>query len=207
MPHLAFIVPYRDRRRHLYQFIPHYRRRFKDLKIYVIEQGDARAFNRAKLLNIGFLVFQNSFDYFAAHDVDMLCTKGDYSYCNNPTQLATHAEQFRYTMPFPEYFGGVTLFNNKDFIRCNGYSNEFWGYGGEDNEMYNNVKNCGLEISYRDCFYESLYHPPSHPQGFDAEKMEQARKPRHPQDGLTHCEFKITKKSELDGYTMLTVTL
>lgn len=204
---LGILVPYRDRQKHLAQFIPHYSRRMKTAKIIVCEQYGNEPFNRAKLLNISFVEFQNEFDYFAAHDVDMLCTKGNYDYCENPTQLATHAQQFKYKMPFHEYFGGATLFNNKDFILCNGYSNYFEGYGGEDNEMYHNVLNSGLTISYRDCWYQSLYHPPSHPTGYDAAKMEQAKQPRKENDGLSGCEYRIIDRIEFPLYTKLIVEL
>jgi hypothetical protein len=206
---LAFIVPFRKRFSHLREFVPHYKRRFYNAPIYIIEQGDDKLFNRAALLNIGYKEFNQTFDYFAAHDIDMLVTKGDYSYCENPTQLATHAEQFRYKMPFPEYFGGVTLFNNADFVTLNGYSNNFWGHSGEDNEMYFNVLAKGLKISYRDCWYHCLYHPrsPDNPTGFNAIKMEQAKRPRDPDDGLTHCKYEVVAREELGGYTKLKVLL
>lgn len=206
---LALLVPFRQRYSHLAQFIPHYTRRFHKAKIYVGEQADDNPFNRAKIFNILFKEFSETFDYFVAHDVDLLLTKGDYSYCENPTQLATHAQQFRYKMPFPEYFGGVTLFNNKDFVTLDGYSNSFFGHGGEDNEMYYNVLSKGLKISYRDCWYRSLYHPPSpsNPSGYDAAKMEQAKRPRDPDDGLTHCRYTVVAKEELGGYTKLKVLL
>lgn len=207
---LAFLVPFRNRWGHLREFVPHYRRRFPKAPIYIIEQAGDEPFNRAKLFNVGFLELNNTFDYFAAHDVDMLVNKGgDYSYCENPTQLATHAEQFGYKMPFPEYFGGVTLFNNKDFVTLNGYSNNFWGHGGEDNEMYYNVLNKGLKISYRDCRYHSLYHPRSsdNPSGFDAAKMEQAKQPRKPDDGLSHCKYEVVGIEQFRDYTQLKVKI
>jgi len=204
---LAFIIPYRDRAAHLGEFMPHYRRRFKAASFYVIEQENGKPFNRAMLLNIRFLEFYDKFDYFAAHDVDMLCDRGDYSYCPNPTQLATKVQQFKYRMPFPEYFGGVTLFNNHDFIECNGYSNNFWGYGGEDNEMYFNVLSKGLKITYRDGWYHSLYHPPSFPGGVDWEKMKLAKEPRSKNDGLGKCKYAILKTEDVNGYTKLTVRL
>lgn len=204
---LALLVPFRQRYAHLYQFIPHYTRRFRNAKIFVGEQADNDPFNRAKLFNVLFLEFQNEFDYFAAHDVDLLCTKGDYSYCENPTQLATHAEQFRYKMPFPEYFGGVTLFNNKDFVFLNGYSNKFRGYGGEDESMYARVKACGLKISYRDCYYRSLHHTRNIDPILHARNVELLKRPRDPDDGLTHCKYEVVAREELGGYTKLKVLL
>lgn len=204
---LALLVPFRDRYNHLREFIPHYTRRFKDANIFIGEQADDKPFNRAKILNSLFLHFQNEFDYFAAHDVDLLCTKGDYSYCEHPTQLATHAEQFRYKMPFPEYFGGVTLFNNKDFVFCNGFSNEFKGYGGEDEEMYSNVLKCGLKISYRDCYYRSLHHTRKIDPILHAKNVSLVKNGRGKNDGLTHCKYEIVGVEEHPQYTKLKVIL
>lgn len=207
MYRLGFVVPYRDRAAHLREFIPHYQRRFRNAKIFIIEQADNSPFNRAKLINVGFLEFNQEFDYFAIHDVDLLCTKGDYSYCENPTQLATHAEQFRYKMPFKEYFGGVTLFNNNDFVTCNGFSNLFEGYGGEDESMYATVLKCGLKISYRDCWYHSLHHTRKIDKELHAKNVALLKKGRSKDDGLAHCTYTILSKEELQGYTKLKVLL
>src|SRR5687768_16186254 len=132
----CFIVPYRSRVNHLSEFVPRMQRRFRNSPIYIIEQADDKPFNRGQLLNVGFKVFGKDFDYVALHDIDMLPTKADYSYPEIPTHLATKVQQFRYKMPAPDYFGGVVLFNKEDFVTCNGYSNKFWFWGGEDNQLY-----------------------------------------------------------------------
>lgn len=199
MSRLALIVPFRKRWQHLWEFVPHYKRLFKDVQIYIIEQSDNQPFNRAKLINAGFHYFCSEFDYFAAHDVDMLCTKKREAYLTNPksgvAQLATHVQQFRYQMPFPEYLGGVTLFNNLHFVMINGYSNHFWGYGGEDNEMYYRLQQLKISIEYRDCWHQSLYHPPSHTTGIDWAKLEQAKQPRKPDDGLASIFYEIIEEN------------
>ncbi len=33
-------------------------------------------------------------------------------------------------------FGGVTAFNLSDFLGANGYPTVYWGWGGEDDDMY-----------------------------------------------------------------------
>ncbi|CAH0521086.1 unnamed protein product [Peronospora belbahrii] len=34
------------------------------------------------------------------------------------------------------YFGGIVAFTRQQFVKVNGFPNNFWGWGGEDNELY-----------------------------------------------------------------------
>ena len=133
---LAIIVPYRDRQSHLEVFVPYMQEYLKDYdyKIFVIEQNDNKPFNRGKLLNVGArIAIKEGFDYFALHDVDMLPLKGvDYSYSETPIHLVSKINK---DIPFMDYFGGVTLFNVHDYKLVNGYSNEYWGWGFEDDDL------------------------------------------------------------------------
>jgi len=133
---LAIIIPYRDRASHLEVFIPYMQEYLKDYdyKIFVIEQSDSKPFNRGKLLNVGAkIAIKEGFDYFALHDVDMLPLKGvDYSYPETPVHLISKVDK---EVPFIDYFGGVTLFNVHDYKLVNGYSNEYWGWGFEDDDL------------------------------------------------------------------------
>lgn len=161
MKKLSIIVPYRDRKSHLDEFIPHMERVLSeqniDFHIYVVHQNDSKGFNRAKLLNIGFNE-SNMSDYFAFHDVDMLPVLSDYSYCEIPTHMASEAEQFNFKLPYHEYFGGVTLFNKEDFIRINGYSNDYWGWGAEDDDILLRCKVAKINVGRRKGRYRSLDH-------------------------------------------------
>jgi predicted glycosyltransferase involved in capsule biosynthesis len=38
------------------------------------------------------------------------------------------------------HFGGVTALSTNDFQSVNGFSNSFWGWGGEDDQLYQRVK-------------------------------------------------------------------
>ena len=139
---LGIIVPYRNRSGHLDKFlkdVPQYLKKQKiDYEIIVIEQADDEPFNRGKLLNIG--VHRAKLldcNYVALHDVDMIPLDVDYSHVDRPTHLATsfvsnHGEK---RIIFDEYFGGVTLFPILDYYKVNGYSNEYWGWGYEDDDL------------------------------------------------------------------------
>jgi len=158
---IAVIVPFRDlhaaqqRTSHRRAFVPFMLRylsecKLKDFTVMLVEQSDdGRKFNRGKLLNIGFDLLKDSHDAFIFHDVDLL--PGDDlrdSYSVIPaTGKPIHIARCwgRYSNN-PKYFGGIVSFCRGDFERLNGYPNNFWGWGGEDDELYNRLKQCGLSF-------------------------------------------------------------
>jgi predicted glycosyltransferase involved in capsule biosynthesis len=162
MKKLCIVVPYRDREEHLNKFTPHMKKYMEknedvDYEIIIVEQADTKPFNRAKLLNIGFLENRES-DYFIFHDVDMLPEDSDYCYEENPTHLSSMVEQFGYKLPYDGYFGGVTLFDKESFEKINGYSNEYWGWGAEDDDVLLRCSTMGIPIFRKSCKYRSLSH-------------------------------------------------
>lgn len=161
---LSIIVPYRNREEHLNVFVSEIPKMITnvDFDIVIIEQFDDKPFNRAKLLNIGFNYKKDVSDYFCFHDVDMIPTMADYSYCDKPYHMATHVSQFGGTA-YHDYYGGVNLFNKEDFIKINGYSNDFWGWGGEDDDLLKRVKKNGFDLYRRAGHYTSLRHVPNGP--------------------------------------------
>ena len=152
---LGVIIPYREREEHLERFIEHFIKFISDKKInyqiFVIEQYDLKPFNRGRLLNIGYkIATQSGCDYVCFHDVDMLPEIADYSYPAKPTHLASQLSNYNYSIPYDEYFGGVTLFNKYDFEVVNGFSNQYWGWGYEDDDLLNRcyVKKIPLDVEW-----------------------------------------------------------
>ena len=150
-PKVAIIVPFRDlhieqeRQAHLNKFIP-YMTSFLAasgvaFRIYVIEQSnDGRKFNRGKLLNIGFLTARKEgAEVFIFHDVDLLPSTNLLPYYTSipqgKTPMHIASVWHRYTAN-PRYFGGVNAFNSTQFEAMNGFPNNFWGWGGEDDELF-----------------------------------------------------------------------
>ena len=118
-----------------------------DYQIFIIEQSDDKPFNRGKLLNVGYkFACDNGCDYFVFHDVDMLPEDVDYSYTDKPLHLATHLQEHDYETTFFDYFGGVTMFNKQDFELINGFSNEYWGWGFEDDDLLIRCLDSNLEL-------------------------------------------------------------
>jgi len=152
-PKIAVIVPFRDlheaqkRQEHLNRFIPEMRafleRTGSPFEIFIVEQsGDGRKFNRGKLLNIGFdLARKSGCQVFVFHDVDLLPSP-DLAryYATLPAQPVHIARVWDRYNNNAKYFGGVVAFSEEMFLRINGFPNNFWGWGGEDDEMYERVK-------------------------------------------------------------------
>lgn len=136
---LGIIVPFRNRYEHLGIFKKHMIEYFKgldvDYEIFIIEQDNIKEFNRGTLLNIGYVYAKKAnCDYLVFHDVDMLPIDVDYSYSDVPIHLATNFIEGDKEI-FDQYFGGVTMFPIKDFELINGFSNQYWGWGFEDNDL------------------------------------------------------------------------
>ena len=131
---LGVIVPYRNREEHLTLFkksIAEYLNKMNiPFELLIIEQCDNKPFNRGKLLNIGFIEAEKlKCNYVVFHDIDMLPISVDYSYSEIPIHLATNITTNI------QYFGGVTIFPMELFNQINGYPNEYWGWGFEDDEL------------------------------------------------------------------------
>lgn len=149
---LAVIVPYRNRYKQLLKFkkeISKYLDK-KDIEhvLIVVEQDDAKLFNRGKLLNIGYKhAVKLNCNYVVFHDIDMIPLKVDYSYSDIPIHLATDFliddTTFKREI-FDQYFGGVTLFPIESFELINGYSNEYWGWGFEDDDLFKRCVDKGI---------------------------------------------------------------
>jgi len=151
---LAICVPHYKREEHLKKFIPHMDEFFKgkdiEYKIFVANQvypDSVSGFNRGTSKNVAYDVAQKEgYDYFCFHDIDMLPEDDscDYSYPKNVEHLAVHVAQFDYGLKYQEYFGGAILFTKEQCERINGYSNGYFNWGMEDDDLLFRVKKKGL---------------------------------------------------------------
>jgi hypothetical protein len=105
--------------------------------IHLIEQVDDNHFNRGMLLNVGYELTKEEADYFVFHDVDEMPLEGvDYGYPVTPVlQLSSELSRFNWGVPYGSNCGGVVMFTKEGFEQVRGFSNEYWGWGGEDDDM------------------------------------------------------------------------
>jgi hypothetical protein len=144
---LGICIPYRNRKEHIERLIPHLSKKLNDKGIehsfYVGHQIDDKLFNRGAMKNIAaHYAFQDGCDYVAWHDVDMLLYEqngitADYSYPEDtPLHIATKLSKYNYGLGYDQYFGGVVLFTKEQAYKTNGYSNEYWDWGQEDDDLF-----------------------------------------------------------------------
>ena len=217
---LLVIVPYRDRESHLKEFIPYITNTLRsqriETKIVIVEQNEGKLFNRGLLCNIGFHLYNNWCDYVVFHDVDMICDIIDYSYSSKPTSLLRH--RTKKNTIYDGYFGGITLFPKNDFLKINGFSNEYWGWGAEDDDLRYRCYLYGLSVLTRDGWCEDLELTTNdenraknpHYQS-NLSKLQNLRNKKDKslidQDGLSNVDtyFKIISQSQHSSHTLVSV--
>jgi hypothetical protein len=146
---LGVCVPYRNREAHLKEFVPKIGKYLDskgiDYCIYFGHQVDDKLFNRGATKNIAAKhAFEDGCDYIVWHDIDMIPEEGcDYSFPKeNPRHIATQISQMNYQLKYEEYFGGAVLFSKEQVEKTNGYSNDYWDWGMEDDDLF---WRCNLE--------------------------------------------------------------
>ena len=120
---VAIIVPHRGRERHLRQFLkaihPIMKRQQADYGVFVVHQHGNGRFNKAKLLNIGYVeaLKEDDYDCFIFHDVDLLAEddRNLYRCADVPRHLSVGIDKWDYQLPYDALFGGVIAMTKKQF--------------------------------------------------------------------------------------------
>ncbi|PAA87380.1 hypothetical protein BOX15_Mlig007888g2, partial [Macrostomum lignano] len=152
---VAIVVPFRNRDAHLRLFlanlVPMLQRQQLHFKVFAIEQAGTTRFNRAMLFNIGFKEAMRLFkpNCFIFHDVDLLPEHDHNMYrCGaHPRHMSAAVDKFKYRLPYATIFGGACALTPRQFEAINGFSNLFFGWGGEDDDFANRVVWSGFKIS------------------------------------------------------------
>ncbi|XP_054747827.1 beta-1,4-galactosyltransferase 7 isoform X1 [Anastrepha obliqua] len=153
---LAVLVPFRDRFEELLQFVPHLTKFLKrqdiEHKIFLLNQVDRYRFNRASLINVGFRFTSSVYDYIAMHDVDLLPLNEALIY-KYPSAAGPHhiaAPELHPKYHYETFVGGILLVRCEHFELLNGMSNNYWGWGLEDDEFYVRIRDAGLKVTRPD---------------------------------------------------------
>lgn len=215
-PHfVAVVVPYRDRSEHLDLFLQHMhpflQRQQLQYGVFVVEQSERHAFNRAKLFNIGFAeaLARDSYCCFVFHDVDLLPIDARNVYrCERfPRHLSSAIDVFRFVLPYPDLFGGAVAVRADQFRELNGFSNEFFGWGGEDDDLQRRIRARGLSVIRWPSSvsrYTMLAHTKAKPSLQRQELLRNAES-RYEMDGLNNLRYQVLALEEKPLYTRILV--
>ncbi|CAK8680430.1 unnamed protein product [Clavelina lepadiformis] len=239
---LAIIVPYRDREKQLFWFLSHIhpilQRQMLEYAIYVVNQAPGALFNRGKLMNVGFAEAskRDRYDCYVFHDVDLLaendmclyhCPEFAEEARSNPKHLSVSVDKFKYEAlhyelglcsPVPyqasemQVFGGVAIFTEDQFISVNGFSNSYWGWGAEDDDLFLRTWRKGYKIDrshMNECSFHMLPHDqetknPKSPMRYVLLKQSLLRQNT---DGLNSLKYRLLNKTEGLLYTNITVDI
>ncbi|KAJ8037295.1 Beta-1,4-galactosyltransferase 5 [Holothuria leucospilota] len=149
---VAVIIPFRDRFVHLpiilRHLVPFLKSQYLEFGIFFVEQANELQFNRAMLMNVGYLEALNftQWDCFIFHDVDHIpLSYGNYYGCSSmPKHFLSGADRWGYKLLYSFFFGAVTGFTRTQVAEFNGFPNVYWGWGGEDDDILGRMRSIGL---------------------------------------------------------------
>jgi hypothetical protein len=178
--------------------------------ILIVEQTPEKPFNRAKLLNVGYDLAKGKYRNYIFHDVDMLPveSKASYALVSVPTHYAAVVEQFGWGLAYQNYVGGVTVFDAESFEKINGFCNEYWGWGAEDDDLFRRCQVFGIAFNRRNNMYASLSHERKILQDEYNRNLQVLQEwEKYQRDGLSTLSYEKLEEKQEDLYTKITVNI
>ena len=209
---INIIIPIKNREVELEDFIINIEPLFKNLninyRIYIIEQKNGIKFNRGKLLNIGFIeANKDKFaNYYYFTDCDI--------YPLNFTEFKINCyDEIVHLYGNENNLGGVMIINKENYELINGHSNNYSGWGLEDNNIMDRALILGAKINNSNLIKRytnnNIYDKKS-PEDYQIKKKEMYNKNKKQydidkrlytenkdniyKDGIKNCNYKIITK-------------
>ena len=208
------IVPYRNRELHLWTFTSYLhqflQRQQIEYRLVVVEQSQGRDFNRGKLFNVGFVEMEKRFpaDCYIFHDVDLipLNLNNIYACSQQPRHMSSAVDVFNFQLPYDKIFGGAVALTRQQFLRVNGYSNSFFGWGGEDDDLYSRVIRAYSIVRFEADIarYAMLSHVKETPNPSRFQTLQKGRY-AYATDGLANLNYSLVKLEERQFFTWIFV--
>jgi len=150
MSKTVIAIPYRNRKVHLDYYLEHtlplLRKHIPMVHIVLVEQSeDGRLFNRGKLLNIAFKEYEAEAAYIITQDVDS--NPLESTIINYYAKDVSENAILGILNSECNTLGGMIKATPATMTLCNGFPNEFWGYGVEDKALQNRCEFYGIRIS------------------------------------------------------------
>jgi hypothetical protein len=130
---------------------------WKKFHVIVVEQSDdGKKFNRGALLNIGAKIAGTmGASSIILHDVDLIPDKSIlpyyFAYPDHPIHIGGI---WRRKYKHDRFLGAILHMSINDFVKGNGFPNNFYGWGGEDDVLGDRLLKKDMKIFYRPDFTE-----------------------------------------------------
>ncbi|OON15248.1 N-acetyllactosaminide 3-alpha-galactosyltransferase, partial [Opisthorchis viverrini] len=220
---VTIIIPLRNRWHQvpalLSTLIPLLRKQKICHRIFIVEQADDAPFNRAKLFNVGFVEAIKLFRFGCVifHDVDLVPINDlnpygcDKEVSKNVIHLGVGLDVRNFKLSYPQLVGGVLKMTTEQFVSVNGFSNKYWGWGQEDDDMERRLRRRNLNyvhISPSIARYAAMTH----------DKQPKVRRDEHLDllksahmrminDGLNTLKYRLIYVQEKSLFTLILVDL
>lgn len=122
-------------------------------KILLVRVNGKQYFNKSKAHNLASRILMlNKPEYFFGIDCDVILNNDIFKH----HQLTNSSF---YTGPENEETTGTFLVSSESFLKINGFNELMEGWGWEDYDLYNRLKNIGLENKiWNDSFFTNIKH-------------------------------------------------
>jgi len=207
---IAVLFPYREqieqeRSLQLKNTLDYYNKlNNSDIDMYIIEQGNNKPFNRGVLLNAGHdIIKKSNIDYYneVHHDIDIQPDETLIKYFYSDNVIAGKQKKD------PHFFGTLSVLPLDVMDKVNGYSNNFWGWGKEDDNLSLRIRNKNIKIYNADskiANMTSLPHIHSIKLNLNNKNMNQIHKKdikSGHKSGLSDLQYSIINREVLNNHT------
>lgn len=221
---LTIVIPYRDREAHLRQLLPVLSSMLAEQgivhRVIVVEQEPGELFNRGRLVNAGIHYAAEHTDYYCIHDVDAIPVFANYLCPSQPLRLVSKiVTKGRKAPRTDHYFSGAVSIRKEQVFAVNGFSNEYWGWGKEDDDFFFRLLLAGF-LCYFDM--QGVFHDLPNPDHQQVVRNKLRMPPhvirnRHRRslmtrglaspadDGLSTLQYAIVDRRTIDSYEKIRV--
>ena len=206
----VFLIAYRARGEHVFRrneiihmmdnIHTYFGKHQLEYNIVIVEQYNDEKFNRGILMNAAFnLSLQLNLVYakFIHFNIDYeFNVEADF-----PDEIRDFTKGFLelFKPPFP-VLGSACVFDADSYIKCNGFPNDLYGWGGDDWAIYNRIVRLNLPIIENRLLNSGFIHEydPGHIRDTsnNAYNMELAKRNDIESNGLSTCVFDIVGNGE-----------
>lgn len=126
----------------------------EDVKFQIVEQSqDGKRFNLGKIINVGFDIFskqsENDDWVYLFQPVDLFPKEGfDLYRVTAKLLLENKVDICTYNVPNSDWYYRSCSYRADAYRKFNGYTNNFWGWGAEDDEFFIRVRISNLRFTY-----------------------------------------------------------